>query len=149
MPNDMNAKFGPCGLLCEKCFANNNGPIRYHAEELKKHLGEFDLYAKRFCSLLEEPRFGNYAAFKDFLDLLAANNCDGCRKQECHLFKNCNVNKCYKEKKVDYCYLCDEFPCSKTGFDENLHQRWLKINYRIKEIGLEGYYNEIKDKSRY
>lgn len=147
--NNLKDKFGPCGLLCEKCFAYSNGSIRYHAEQLKNHLGEFDRYAQRFSKLLNEPRFENYATFKEFLSFLSLSNCKGCRKQQCHLFTDCKVNQCYKDKKVEYCYQCAEFPCPNTGFDENLNHRWLRINERIREIGLENYYNEVKDKPRY
>lgn len=147
--HELKDKFGPCGLLCEKCFAYSNGLIRYHAEQLKNQLGNFDVYAQRFSKLLNEPRFENYATFKEFLSFLSLSNCKGCRKQECHLFTDCKVNHCYKDKGVEYCYQCAEFPCQNTGFDENLNLRWLKINERIREIGLENYYNEVKDKPRY
>jgi hypothetical protein len=149
MQTDIIDKFGPCGLLCEKCFAYNNGQIKLHAEQLKNNLGDFDNYAKRFVTLLDEPVFDKYAGFKEFLNLLSSSNCQGCRKQECHLFKACKVRHCYKDKEVDYCYQCEDFPCNNTGFDDNLTQRWLSINHKIRKIGLESYYNEIKDQPRY
>jgi hypothetical protein len=149
MQDNLTDKFGPCGLLCEKCFAFDNGPIQHNAAQLKINLGEFDNYAGRFVTLLNEPVFAKYPDFKEVLNLLSKGNCKGCRKQECHLFGNCKVIECYKGKGVDYCYQCTEFPCGNTGFDENLEQRWLKINKKIREIGLEDYYNGIKDKSRY
>ena len=142
-------KFGPCGLLCEKCFAYENGPIQTHALQLKQQLGNFDNYAKRFVHLLHEPTFDKYTDFKEFLDLLASGNCKGCRKQECHLFEACKVKDCYKDKKVDFCFQCNDFPCDKPGFDENLQQRWIKLNMEIREIGLEKYYERIKNKPRY
>lgn len=145
----LNDKFAPCGLLCEKCFAFEDGPIQHHAQQLVNHLGNFDNYAKRFETLLSEPKFGKYPEFKDLLHLLSTKNCKGCRKQECHLFTACRVKQCYTQKGIDYCYQCNNFPCSNTGFDENLHNRWLSINKRIREIGLESYYNEVKDKPRY
>ena len=149
MENALIDKFGLCGLLCEKCFAYNKGPISFHAKMLKNNLGEFDNYAKRFITLLDEPVFSKYPDFKELLNLLSSNNCQGCRKQECHLFKDCKVKDCYKDNGINYCYQCKMFPCDKTGFDDNLKQRWLKINYRIREIGLEAYYAEVKDKPRY
>jgi hypothetical protein len=149
MQQDLLDKFGPCGLLCEKCFAYDKGPIRFHAEQLQQNLGNFDNYANRFVILLDEPKFGNYPVFKEFLKLISAANCVGCRKQDCHLFNDCKVKDCYKEKRVDFCFQCTDFPCDHTGFDENLNQRWLKINQKIIDIGLENYYNEIKDKPRY
>jgi hypothetical protein len=149
MQQNLTYKFGPCGLLCEKCFAFAHGPIHLHANQLKNNLGDFDLYAKRFVSLLNEPVFEKYAEFKEVLDLLSSNQCLGCRKQECHLFSNCKVRLCYKEKGLDYCYECDDFPCDHTGFDDNLKQRWITINQKIRKTGLESYYSEIKDTPRY
>lgn len=149
MKRELKNKFGQCGLLCEKCFAFEGGSIQYHAEQLLANLGQFDNYAKRFETLLNEPKFEKYQDFKQMLQLFATENCKGCRLQECHLFTNCMVRDCYKGKGVDYCFQCNDFPCNDTGFDENLQNRWLAINNRIREIGLEKYYGEIKDKSRY
>ncbi len=122
--------------VCNLC----NGLVKFIIKRDKK---------KRFVTLLNEPKFEKYQDFKEMLHLLASNNCKGCRQEQCHLFKNCKVRDCYKTKGIDYCFLCNCFPCNNTGFDDNLQNRWLTINRRIKEIGLENYYNEIKDKPRY
>jgi len=140
---------GPCGINCQKCFAFKNGVIRESSEALKNNLGNFEEYAKRFADLLNAPVFDKYPDFKEMLDYFASSNCSGCRKQECHLFTSCNVRNCYKEKSVDYCFQCNEFPCSHTGFDSHLEQRWIRINQRMKAIGVENFYSEIKDKTRY
>jgi hypothetical protein len=140
---------GPCGLNCEKCFANVNGSIGYHSRKLKELLGNFDIYAERFVTLLDEPKFENYPAFKIMLDYFTKASCKGCRDESCKLFKDCGVKECYKEKGVDFCFQCDEFPCDRTNFDEHLRKRWIAINQRMKDIGIEKYYNEIKEKSRY
>lgn len=149
MQEDLLVKFGPCGLLCEKCFAYEKGSISQHAQQLKQELGNFDNYASRFVTLLDEPAFENYPVFKELLRLLSTGSCRGCRKQDCHLFSKCNVKKCFNEKGVDFCFQCTDFPCDHTGFDENQEKRWLNINQRIQKIGLANYYNEIKDKPRY
>ena len=122
--------------VCNLC----NGLVKFIIKRDKK---------KRFVTLLNEPKFEKYQDFKEMLHLLASNNCKGCRQEQCHLFKNCKVRDCYKTKGIDYCFLCNCFTCNNTGFDDNLQNRWLTINRRIKEIGLENYYNEIKDKPRY
>jgi hypothetical protein len=140
---------GPCGINCQKCFAYKNGRIRQHSESLKNDFGNFEIYAERFSKLLDAPVVNKYNEFKEMLDYFAASSCLGCRKQECHLFKSCNVRSCYKEKSVDFCFQCDDFPCDHTGFDIHLEQRWIKINERMKEVGVENYYDEIKDKPRY
>lgn len=140
---------GPCGINCKKCFAYKNGSIQNHSESLKNDLGSFDAYAKRFSELLDAPVFNKYPDFKIMLDHFANSSCLGCRKQECHLFTSCNVRVCYKEKSVDFCFQCSEFPCNHTGFDTHLEKRWIAINQRMKDIGVENYYEEIKDNPRY
>ncbi len=136
----------PCGLNCGKCQAFSEGEIRKHAVELKKLLGAFDTYAERFSTFL--PVFKNYPAFKDLLNQFSSANCKGCRQGDCK-YPNCGVAPCHKEKSVDFCFQCNEFPCNKTNFDPNLHGRWVSMNNRIKEIGVEAYFEETKDLPRY
>ena len=139
----------PCGLSCEKCFANADGEIRRLSLQLREKLGNFDIYALRFETEVDDPVFRNYPNFKKMLDYFASENCRGCRKQECKLYKNCGVRACQREKNIDYCHECDEFPCDRTGFDEHLLKRWAKLNQRIREVGIEKYYEETRDTPRY
>jgi hypothetical protein len=116
----------PCGLNCRKCLAHTEGEIAGHSIELQKLLGNFDIYAERFSNFL--PVFQNYPSFKKLLSYLAEPDCQGCRH---------------------FCFQCAEFPCEKTNFDPHLKARWIKMNRRMKEIGVEAYYEEIKDVRRY
>ncbi|MBN2411164.1 DUF3795 domain-containing protein [candidate division KSB1 bacterium] len=136
----------PCGLNCEKCMGFYNGLIKKHSIELKNLLGSFDQYAKRFSEFI--PVFKNYPQFKELLDFLTQGDCPGCRSGACR-YPDCGVIKCYQEKGVDFCFQCDEFPCDKTNFDPDLKQRWLSMNKRMQEIGVEGYYEETKNLPRY
>ncbi len=147
--NEILKRLAPCGLSCEKCFANANGHIQYHSSQLKKYLGEFDQYAERFVDLVGEPSFKNYLEFKELLNYFTEVDCPGCRETSCQLFKACNVKNCYKEKQVDFCFQCNEFPCEKTGFDEHLKKRWVKMQQRMKKIGIERFYEETKDDPHY
>ena len=106
-------------------------------------------YAERFVDLINEPTFKNYPEFKKLLHYFTVASCPGCRETDCHLFKGCNVKSCYKEKQVDFCFQCDEFPCDKTGFDEHLKKRWIKMQQRMKEVGVEKFYEETKEGPRY
>lgn len=142
-------RLAPCGLHCGKCFAYTDGEIRNKSIELKKALGNFDVYAQRFVDLIDAPVFKKYPDFKKLLMYFSTIECKGCRKETCRLFKDCKVRDCYKEKGVDFCYQCSDFPCNNTGFDEHLYKRSVDINNRIKEVGIEKYYQEIKDKPRY
>jgi hypothetical protein len=139
----------PCGLNCAKCFAHVDGKIRKHSRKLKELLGNFHNYAQRFERLLDQPVLAKYADFKELLDYFASENCRGCRKEQCKLFKDCGVRPCHQEKQVDYCYQCDEFPCDRTNFDESLYNAWIKINEIIRTSGLEKYYRLTMDRPRY
>ncbi len=143
------ASVSPCGLCCETCFAHVDGDIRRYSLKLKEKLGNFEPYAQRFETLLGIPIFEKYSNFKEMLDYLASENCHGCRNEQCKLFKNCGVRPCHQEKQIDFCYQCDEFPCNKTNFDERLNKIWVLINEKIKETGLERYYEKTKTRPRY
>ena len=140
---------GPCGLSCEKCFAFAGGDIRRLSVELKAKLGNFGPFAKRFETLLGDPVYARYPHFAELLEHFASGNCQGCRNEDCKLFSGCGVRLCHQQKGVDFCFQCDDFPCSKTGFDDNLQKRWTELNRRIQEVGIEKYYEEAKDRPRY
>jgi hypothetical protein len=136
----------PCGLSCEKCAGYANGRIREHAERLRDLLGEFGRYAEKFSAFL--PAFKNYPAFREMLDHFCGADCAGCRKGSC-ANPGCGVRTCFRRKGVDYCFQCGEFPCDKTNFDPDLKERWVRTNARMREIGVEKYYEETKDLPRY
>ncbi len=143
------ASVAPCGLNCEKCFAHVDGEIRRLSLELKEKLGNFDIYARRYETLLNHPVFKKYPDFKEMLDYFASENCRGCRKEQCRLFKDCGVRPCHQEKQVDFCYQCDEFPCNHTHFDERLYKVWVIINEKIKKSGLENFHEASRTRPRY
>lgn len=136
----------PCGLNCMKCQAFSEGDIKRHASELKRLLGSFDTYAERFSRFL--PVFKDYPAFKGLLTQFSEANCRGCRQGDCK-YPNCGVAPCSRERGVDFCFQCTEFPCGKSNFDPNLLERWIRMNKRMKEIGVPAYYEETKDLPRY
>lgn len=82
------------------------------------------------------------------LQYLTQADCDGCRNGTCK-YPGCGVVQCYISKGVDFCFQCKEFPCDKTNFDPHLKERWIMMNKRMKEIGVEKYYTETKDLTRY
>lgn len=147
--NNILNSLGPCGINCSKCFAYKDGSIKKLSSELKEQLGNFDVYAGRFVNLLKEPVFEKYPDFKKMLNHFANVGCKGCRNDKCKLFAACNVKQCAKDHKVDFCFECHEFPCTKHGFDKHLEKRWLTIQRKMKENGVQSYFNEIKDIPRY
>lgn len=139
----------PCGLCCETCFAHFKGDIRKLSMQLKEKLGNFHINGKRFETLLEEPIFKKYSDFKEMLDYFASGNCQGCRQEQCKLFKKCGIRPCHQKMGVDFCYQCDEFPCNHTNFDDSLFKVWVAINEIIKKKGIAAYCREARTRPRY
>lgn len=40
-------------------------------------------------------------------------------------------------------------PVDHTGFDEHLFQRWIKLNERIRQVGIEAFYAQTLNQPRY
>jgi hypothetical protein len=137
----------PCGLDCGKCLAFEDAEIRQHSLGTTKLIGpNFEHYAERFTEL--NPVFENYPAFKVLLRFFSEGSCGGCREGGC-LRQPCNVHRCVREQGVDYCFECDEFVCERTGFPPFLYEKWRNNNITIKQVGVEGYCERIKDMQRY
>ncbi len=136
----------PSGLNCIKCVSYENGPVRKSARELQALLNGFGTYAERFSSFV--PAFSKYPSFEEVLAVLVGVDCAGCRDNETK-HPHCGIARCHKEKNVDFCFQCTEYPCDPEGMDSDLHRRWLEMNNRMKEVGVEAYYEETEDKPRY
>ncbi len=74
--------------------------------------------------------------------------CRGCRISGCFILPNgCEALNCITAKGVDFCYECDEFPCSKlqpcVDGAEKYPQNYKLFNLcRIKNVGLEKWARE-------
>lgn len=139
-------RLAPCGLSCAKCYAFRDGAVGRHARDLGESLGNFDIYAQRFSAFV--PQFEDYPAFRRLLGYLAESGCAGCRQGQC-IWPNCGVKTCFRGKGVDFCFQCDEFPCAKTNFDAHLEKRWIAMNRRMAEVGVEKFFLETNDQPRY
>lgn len=106
----------------------------------------FAVYAERFAAM--NKVFMQYQAFESMLRFFAEGSCTSCRDQGC-LFQACKVTACAKDHKVDFCFQCEHFPCDRHGFSGPLAERWQANNGHMRNVGVEKYYNKIKDKPRY
>jgi hypothetical protein len=137
----------PCGLNCGKCLACFEGEIRRHSQALADLLGpNFAQYAERFRAF--NPVFANYPAFRELLDFIAQGSCRTCTKGQC-LFPGCRVRDCVQENGVDFCFQCTAFPCDRSGLPPRLDPVWRQSNELMKEVGVEEYYERVKERPRY
>jgi len=92
-----------CGLDCHECgafMATKNDDDEKRSEVAK-------IWSKQFGA-----------------DIKPADiNCDGCHSDGENIFahcKVCEIRKCGKEKNVDNCAYCAEYPCEKLGMVFNM-----------------------------
>gem|GEM_PF-312043 len=149
LPSDrqgVTARLAACGLDCGRCLSHPQSPISRHAQGLLTELGGFAARAAFFARI--DPIFESYAAFEAVAKRFAAADCAGCRTGRC-LLGHCIVQTCVKERGVDFCYECGEFPCDHTGFPEMLHARWLENNQKMREMGPEAFLAASRTRPRY
>ena len=139
-------RIAPCGLVCYTCAAAKEGAIQTHSQALLRLLESFDRFAEQFSGY--EPRLKKYPDFKQVLQLFSEASCEGCRSGSCP-YPGCPVQPCITDKGYDYCFECEAFPCEQVGFDPALRRTWVRANERMREIGVEAYWHEVKDKSHY
>lgn len=151
-------RVAPCSLLCYTCLASKDGAFSECGPRLDRYCEGVCEFLTEVCGLTGEERAKHEAFFEEFhgaLKQLSGGACQGCRsdvKSGC--LGDCVVPDCIKQHGVDFCGECKEFPCqmAKEYFSKNhpsLGKRWEKGNLRIREIGIEGYYEEMKDISHY
>lgn len=80
-----------------------------------------------------------------------ASRCSGCDGDELgYCCLRCGVLKCCKNKNIDYCYLCQDYPCSKykNALKDSFitHQNIFTNFKEIKQIGLDFYLNNLRQK---
>lgn len=139
-------RLAPCGLDCSRCADYAGGEIR----NLSTHLGELLNGYLRVAKVRESimPVFNGYPQFQEVLKSFSQAACSGCRGDNVLCPIECVAGVCTREKGVDFCFQCEEFPCSKK-IDIQTKERWLRFNLRMKEIGVEAFYEEQSILPRY
>jgi hypothetical protein len=123
-----------------------DGVIQRSATELATALEGFDAMAARMADHV--PALAGYQQFAQVLDMFAGATCIGCRGGGSSL-PFCAARRCYKEKGVDYCFQCEEYPCGFNDYPETFEKQWRTVNDRMREVGVEEYYRESLESPRY
>jgi hypothetical protein len=144
--NELLRLIAPCGLLCYTCDAMKNGPINESAKKLLYVLESYDFFLESCPG--SRSISGKYSDFKEVLEYLASVKCNGCREDHC-MESNCIVPECTQNQNIYFCYECKDFPCGRTGFPDGLKEKWIRKNNKIKEIGIEKYFEEEKNIPHY
>ena len=139
----------PCGLDCSRCADHERGEIKQLSQRLRQLLGNYGRLAQ--IKAAEKPAFEHYAHFREILSLFADGpSCGGCRSAQVKCPISCLAKTCHKEKKVDFCFQCGEYPCTEQFKDlRGLRKRWQENNDAMKETGVAAFHLEQKKRPRY
>ncbi len=144
----------PCSMFCSTCTACKYGKISNHSKELLQLLEGHEEFLEKNLKKQYIHKLEEFKLFSQKLKKYAYPKCDGCRKGRANgcSIKNCFIPECAKEHNVDFCADCKEFPCNKVNksiFKESTIQKWLNGNNKIRETGINNYYNEGKNIPHY
>jgi hypothetical protein len=143
---DIVERLAPCGLDCERCVMYAEGRVKKLATGLAKALEGFENMAPRVADRF--PPLRDYDRFVEILGLFGGATCAGCRRGGSTL-PFCSARTCFKEQGVDFCFHCEEYPCERNAYPENMDRRWRSYNDRMREVGVEEYYRESLERPRY
>lgn len=143
---DVVSRLAPCGLDCGRCADHTNGDIRALCLQLSHLLKGYERVAKLKADTA--PEFGSYAQFEHILAAFSRGPCGGCRSANVQCPIPCRARTCHKEKGVDFCFQCADYPCADPTLSA-LKQRWQQRNDRMKDIGVVRFYEEQLKVPRY
>jgi len=138
----------PCGLDCSRCADYKYGGIKKLSTDLLELLGNYERVAA--MKSRTKPFYANYSHFKELLSSFTQASCGGCRDTDtqCPIPDICIAGNCSKEKGVDFCFQCSDYPCERQSGGD-FGDRWKKRNDRMKEVGVIQFYEEQKRLPRY
>lgn len=142
-------RVAPCSLLCDTCSGYQEGII----PELAGRLGNYFQGFPDFLSQFDAAGAEEFRRFQERLNGFAHPDCGGCRDNpDCRCsIEGCIVLDCTHQHQVDYCGECREFPCTELEsiFSPTVYRRWKAGSARIAAVGVEQFYEEMKDTSHY
>lgn len=139
-------RLAPCGIDCERCVRCAHGSVKQAAQDLAESLTGFEKMAPRMADHV--PALAQYSGFVEVLDFFSQADCEGCRAGGSQL-PFCATRTCFAEKGVNFCFECDEYPCERNQYPQNLAERWRACNDRMRDVGAVAYYRESLGKPRY
>lgn len=147
----------PCSLLCYTCPAYKDGAISKCASTLCNYFEGY--YDFNDANIPDEYRswLTEFKSFYDKLEKYKKRPCVACRNNppsSSGCIEGCVIRSCTKERGVNFCSECSDFPCEKANnffakINQTILTDWRNGNQRIKEVGIKQYFEEKKDVSHY
>jgi hypothetical protein len=128
-----------CGLYCGLCA--ERGRIPRQANLLRESMAKegYEFWGK------ELPGFEEFWTF--LRNLCGPDKaCPGCRQGGGPPF--CSIRKCARERGVDICPLCEEYPCKRVLEIAKGYPTLIADGKRMQEIGLEAWVQEQEERAK-
>ncbi|MBN2210736.1 MAG: DUF3795 domain-containing protein [Sedimentisphaerales bacterium] len=127
-----------CGLYCGLCSQKNRTPKQAAAlrDTMRKDAWEYF-----------GPNIEGFTDFWSFLDRLAEGSSNCCREGNCGA-PFCSIRKCAREKGVDVCVFCAEYPCRRIKSIAKGYPTLLADGQRIKAIGMDAWIAEQQERAK-
>jgi hypothetical protein len=127
-----------CGLYCGLCAERTRIPRQ--AAALKQAMAEEGW-----------PFWGHtipgFCGFWEFLEKLDADGgCPGCRAGGG--YPECQIRRCARERGLDLCNECADFPCSYVEALAARYPTLLADNHRLQAVGLDRWLSEQQERAR-
>lgn len=139
---DIVGRISPCGSDCHRCTHYANGEIKELSSRLLALLGDYAKVAE--IKAHHDRIFEDYPQFHSLLNHFAGATCGGCRTDDVRCPIDCEVKDCYKEKGVDFCFQCTEYPCNRRSSSV-----WRMHNDHMNKMGVVEFFNIVSRRSNY
>jgi len=127
-----------CGLYCGLCSARSRGPQEAKALHDTMRKEGYESWGGRL------PNFKEFWAFlTDLADIDKA--CPGCRQDGGPPL--CGIRKCARQRGVDICAFCDEFPCHRIEALAQGYHMLIPDCERMRRIGIDAWIAEQEERA--
>lgn len=128
-----------CGLYCGLCA--QRGGIPHQADALRESMVKegYEFWGKELLG------FNEFWSFP--IDLCDPDKaCSGCRQGGGPPF--CSIRKCARERQVDICISCEEYPCNRVLGIAKGYPTLIADGNRIQEVGIEAWIQEQEERAK-
>jgi len=128
-----------CGLYCGLCA--QHGRIPRQANALRESMVKegYESWGKEISGFNE--------CWKFLTDLCNPDRaCPGCRQGGGPPF--CSIRKCARERKVDICVFCEEYPCRRVLEIARGYPTLIADGKRMQELGIEAWIQEQQEREK-
>ena len=126
-----------CGLYCGLCADRTRIPQRAAALQAAMVEEGWPYYG---------PTMPGFEEFWRFLQELTEGGCPGCRAGGGP--PNCLIRVCARQRGLETCNQCDEFPCSRIEALATSYPTLIADNRRRQAVGLEQWLAEQEERAR-